>query len=221
MCTVVCRWQPGEPVRILALRDEFVERDFDEPGAWWADQPSVIGGRDRAAGGSWCVTDVGTATTALVVNRIERFEGTPSRGLLPLAAVAGDWTAAVDHRAMAAFHLLVAGPDGATLWVWDTSALRRLTLGAGTHLVTSTGVDTGDAKTRRFAPRFDAADDWTKVVEGEQPSAEDGALVVRHEHLGRVYATVFGQLITASPGDLHIAHSRTPWSGAWTEQRWP
>ena len=221
MCTVVLRWAPGEPVRLLALRDEFVERDFDDPGAWWPEQPGVIGGRDRAAGGSWCVSDVATGVTALLVNRIERFEGSPSRGTLPLAAVAHEdgWTDAVDHAGMAAFNLVLARPSGVTVWVWDASALRRLDLGPGTHTVVSRGVDAGDAKTMRFAPQFDTRD-WREVVGGCEPSDEEGALVVRHVHEGRTYATVFGQLITSAAGSLHLAHTRTPWQAAtWREQR--
>ena len=226
MCTVVCHWQPGEPLRILALRDEFVSRDFDGPDAWWSDQPSAIGGRDRLAGGTWCVSDVATGASALLVNRVERMDGTPSRGLLPLAAVrahaeATEWTAGVDHTTTASFNLVLATPDGVVVWVWDASALDRLELGPGQHMITSRGIDADDEKTVRFAPRF-AAEPWQEVVTSCEPADELGALVVRHPHEGKVYATVFGQLITSVPGSLHVAHSRTPWvPGSWTEQRWP
>lgn len=223
MCTVVCRVEPGEQVRILALRDEFVDREFDGPGAWWPDQPSVIGGRDRLAGGSWCVSDVASGYTALLLNRIERFTGTPSRGLLPLAAVAlgADWTGALEHRGMAGFNLVLAGPSSVVVWVWDAQSLRRLDLVAGTHLITSRGVDSDDAKTERFAPLF-AAGSWLDVVTSRDPSPDAGALVVRREHEGRTYATVFGQLITAQRGALRIAHSRTPWQrDTWQDETWP
>src|SRR4051794_982463 len=125
MCTVVTRWAEGEPVRILAIRDEFVSREFDSPGNWWPEQPSVIGGRDRQAGGSWCVSDVPSGVTALVLNRIERHVGTPSRGVLPLLAVdAGrDWPQRLDHREMASFTLVLAAPDGVTAWTWDAEKL--------------------------------------------------------------------------------------------------
>ena len=97
MCTVVVRWSAGEPVLVLALRDERTDREFDDPGAWWPEQPHVVGGRDRAAGGSWCVTDVASGSTALVLNRGQRrvaAPGAPSRGVLPLLAVGlglGPW----------------------------------------------------------------------------------------------------------------------------------
>ena len=223
MCTVVTRWTPGEPVRILAIRDEFTARAFDPPGEWWPAAPGVIGGRDQRAGGSWCVTDVASGVTALVLNRRERQTGAPSRGVLPLAAVSAgpEWPERVEYHEMAAFNLVLATPAGVTAWTWDTTRLRKVDLAAGLHLVTSSGVDTDDPKTTAFAPRF-AAEDWLDVVGSRRPSPEVGALVVRHEVGSEVYATVFGQLITATPGALTIRHSRTPWQrDSWTEQRWP
>jgi hypothetical protein len=223
VCTVVCSWTAGKPLRILALRDEFVSRSFDPPGAWWPDQPTVIGGRDRVAGGSWCVSDVASGATALLVNRRERRYGTPSRGLLPLAAVAAGagWPAQIDHREMASFNLVLAGPSGVVVWVWDAQSLSRMDLAAGTHMITSSGVDSTDAKTERFAPLF-AGGPWLDVVSSCEPSSEESALVVRHSVEGDTYATVFGQSITAVPGSLQVSHSRTPWvDGTWVEESWP
>ena len=223
MCTVVCRWLPGKPIHILALRDEFVGRDFDGPGTWWPAQPTVVGGRDRQAGGSWCVSDVTTGVTALVLNRIERRDGTPSRGLLPLAAVAeGEgWPEQIDHTRMASFNLVLAGPSGVAFWSWDASTLQRRALEQGSHVVTSRGVDTEDPKTVRFGPQFEQHD-WYQIVTSSEPSDDPSALVVRHEIDIGVYATVFGQLITTEPGRLAISSSRTPWrDGTWTGQAWP
>jgi len=223
VCTVVTRWSPGRPVHVLAIRDEFVSRDFDPPGTWWPSAPGVVGGRDQRAGGSWCVTDVESGVTALVLNRRQRQTGTPSRGVLPLAAVAAGagWTERVPYSGMASFNLVLAGPDGVAAWTWDTERLHRTDLPAGIHVFTSSGIDTDDEKTTAFAPRF-AEEDWLDVVGSREPSDEIGALVVRHQVEGEVYATVFGQLITASPGALTVLHSRTPWQRkTWTEQRWP
>lgn len=222
MCTVVTRWTAGEPLRILAIRDEFVSRDFDPPGAWWPGQPSVIGGRDRRAGGSWCVSDVRTGVTALVLNRIERHVGTPSRGVLPLAAVAaGDrWPDDVDHREMASFTLVLAGPDAVTAWQWDAVDLVRQDLEPGVHVFTSRGADAGDAKAGRLAKEF-AERPWLDVVTAHPPADDRTALIVRHEFETDTYATVFGQLITSAPGELAINHSQTPWlADTWVEQRW-
>jgi transport and Golgi organization protein 2 len=222
VCTVVCQWQAGQPVRLLAIRDELASRDFDLPDEWWPAQPGVIGGRDRQAGGSWCVSDVSSGVTALVLNRAERRDGTPSRGVLPLAAVEAGvhWTDRVDHRAMASCNLVLAGPDGVTAWTWDAHDLRRTDLLPGTHMITSRGVDTNDEKTTAFAPRF-AAEPWLDVVTSCEPVDDPSALVVTHQTDAGTYATVFGQLITATPGELRVSYSPTPWQdGTWTERSW-
>ena len=62
-------------------------------------QPTVIGGRDRTAGGSWCVTDVATGVTAVVLNSPVRRTAEPGAAeprVLPLLAVehGDDW---VEH----------------------------------------------------------------------------------------------------------------------------
>jgi hypothetical protein len=223
MCTVVTRWTAGEPLRILAIRDEFISRDFDPPDAWWPGQPSVIGGRDRRAGGSWCVSDARTGVTALVLNRIERHVGTPSRGVLPLAAVAAGthWPDDVDHREMASFTLVMAGPDGVTAWDWDATEFVRQDLAAGTHVFTSRGADAADEKAGRLGKEF-AERPWLDVVTEHPPADDRTALIVRHEFETDTYATVFGQLITSTPGGLQITHSRTPWlADTWVDQRWP
>jgi hypothetical protein len=88
-------------------------------------------------------------------------------------------------------------------------------------MITSSGVDTDDAKTKAFAPRFND-ELWLDVVTSCEPADDLGALVVRHPFEDDTYATVFGQLITASPGVLRISSSRTPWrGGTWSDRDWP
>jgi uncharacterized protein with NRDE domain len=223
VCTVVTRWEADEPLRILAIRDEFVSRDFDDPGSWWPQQPTVIGGRDKLAGGSWCVSDYETGVTALVLNRREKHTGTPSRGVLPLAAVAAGaaWQSLVDHHEMASFTLVVASPSGVTSWDWDAVELARADHEPGTHVFTSRGLDTGDEKSRRLAPEFQTRP-WMEVVTEHPPTDDRLALIVEHPFETDTYATVFGQLITAEPGTLRVSYSRTPWDGGtWVAARWP
>ncbi len=216
------RWAANAPLRILAVRDELTSRDFDDPDAWWPDHPGVIGGRDRQAGGSWCVTDVATGITALVLNRIERRTGTPSRGVLPLAAVAAatSWPDRVEHRAMASFTLVLAGPAGVIAWIWDAARLTRFDLDPGTHLFTSRGIDGDDEKAARYRQRF-VERDWLDVLTAAPPVDDLAALVVRHEIERDTYATVLGQLVASEPGTLSIAYSRRPWERpGWTEKSW-
>jgi len=218
VCTVVVRWVPEEPVRILALRDELTSREFDDPGRWWPGQPDVVAGRDRTAGGTWCATAVSTGVTALVLNRPQKREaepGAPSRGVLPLLAVAHgpDWPDHVGLDGMASFLLVLAAPDRLTTWDFDGADLTVAEPAEGTWLVTSGGPE--DRKADRWLPAFSEAgypEGWRGIVTKEPPQDDPGALVVRHEQDGLVYATVFGELIEATPGRLRLEHSRRPWT---------
>jgi hypothetical protein len=222
VCTVVVQWSGGEPVEILALRDELTGRAFDDPGRWWPELPDVVGGRDAVAGGTWCATRIGTGATALVLNRPRQAEatpGAPSRGVLPLLGVThgADWPAHVETAGMAGFLLVLATPDRLVSWDFDGVTLHEQEHGPGTVMMTSGGPE--DRKAERFLDRFATGDrdDWRRLVQGAPPADDAGALVVRHERDGRVFATVFGQLIEARPGRLRLEYSRRPWTGEpWT-----
>jgi hypothetical protein len=217
VCTVAVRWSPGRPAEILALRDELTTRDFDDPAAWWPEFPGVVGGRDRAAGGTWCATDVATGATALVLNRPEKRLGDPgasSRGLLPLLGVrhGADWPSTVRLEGMASFTLVLATEDRLTTWLFDGERLSSAEHPEGTLLVTSGGPE--DRKADRWLARFSEAsfpDGWRALVHESDPADDPSALVVRHEQDGLVYATVFGQLMRAVPGGLRLEYSRRPW----------
>jgi hypothetical protein len=222
MCTVVVRWSPGEPVQILALRDELTSREFDNPNRWWPEQPDVIGGRDRLAGGTWCASRISTGTTALVLNRPQKRAadpGAPSRGILPLLGVAHgeQWPAHLEVTGMASFMLVLSTPGGLTAWVFDGENLHADEHGPGTHMFTSGGAE--DGKAERYLAAFQQADypaGWRDLL--QQPPTDDlAALVVRHEHEGLVFATVFGQLIEAQRGQLHLEYSRQPWTSGWQQ----
>lgn len=226
MCTVVVRWSPGQPSTILALRDELTTRAFDDPGRWWPDLPDVVGGRDTVAGGTWCASDVVTGVTALVLNRPQKRiadPGAPSRGVLPLLAVdhQHDWPAHLELAGMASFALVLVTPALLRTWVFDGAELSVTDADAGTHMVTSGGVE--DGKADRFLPDFATADHdkWRALIVRDAPSPDLTDLVVRRERDGLVYATVFGQLIESAPGHLQLDYSRTPWIyDAWENTAW-
>jgi Transport and Golgi organisation 2 len=219
VCTVVVRWAEGQPVRLLALRDESTGRAFDDPGRWWKELADVVGGRDRVAGGTWCATRIGTGSTALVLNRPQKRladPGAPSRGALPLLAVehGTDWVSHVEIAGMAGFALVLATPRRLISWVFDGHDVVTTEHPAGTHMVTSGGPE--DRKADRYLGLFRRAgfpDGWCDLVQSEPPRDDPGALVVRHERAGAVFATVFGQLVEARPGRLRLAYSREPWTG--------
>lgn len=222
VCTVVVRWTRGTPVRLLALRDELTSREFDDPGRWWPEHPALVGGRDRLAGGTWCATRVDTGVTALVLNRPQKpvaDPGAPSRGALPLLAAerGADWRSAVRLDGMASFLLVLTAPDRMTTWDFDGERLVTTEHPEGTWMVTSGGPE--DRKADRFLPLFTDTghpDGWRRLVQAGPPRDDPGALTVRHEQDGLVFATVFGALIEARPGRLRMEHSRRPWLDPWS-----
>jgi hypothetical protein len=221
MCTVVVRRSSGRPVEVLAVRDEITTREFDVPDRWWPEHPGVVGGRDRVAGGTWCATDVGSGTTALVLNRYHErpaAPGAPSRGVLPLlGAVHGaDWTTHVDVAGMAGFLLVLVTPDRLTGWEYDGDRLTVTEHPEGTTVVTSGGPE--DEKADRWRAPFEATtfpDGWRALVRSRPPADDPAALVVRREQEDRVYGTVFAELVDAQPGRLRLEYSRRPWTAAW------
>ena len=221
------------PVQVLAMRDELAGRDFDLPGEWWPDQPGVVGGRDRRAGGTWCVSDVAAGTTAVVLNRPERRDALPgaaSRGVLPLLALRhGDrWPDHVDIEPMAGFNVVLLQPDALTWWSFDGASLSREQLAAGTYqfkprgriaevpapLLTGGVTDVGAAD-------IDADEywgGWLRAVRDSEPTDDGAGLLVRRVVGDESYETVFGQLIASRPGTLRldyrarVARADGPWS---------
>jgi hypothetical protein len=227
VCTVVCRWQPADavPVQLLALRDEFARRAFDPPDGWWDEHPGVIGGRDRRAGGSWCVSEIATGVTAVVLNSPQRPTAQPgasSRGVLPLVAVRhrGDWPTVVDVAPMASFHLVLASPEALLWWSYDGVHLERSVLETGTHVFTPRGLTDapGDERIMTGAADIFGSDlsttatlatgliwpQWLAAVRAAVPTEDPSGLLVRRQVGDDSYETVFGQLIAAQPGVLRI-----------------
>ena len=138
--------------------------------------------------------------------------------MLPLLAVEHgvDWMNHVALAGMASFALMLVTPARVTTWDFDGEQLRTTEHPEGTWMITSGGPE--DRKADRFLPLFTEADfpeGWRRLVEKEPPRDDPGALVVRHEQDGLVFATVFGELIDARPGRLRLEYSRRPWLGPW------
>ena len=180
MCTVLLLSRPGDawPLLVGANRDERLDRAFDPPARWWPELPRVVGGRDRAGGGSWfALNDDGVVAT--IVNGMHRLgplAGRESRGTIVLRALR-ERDADSASRAIAAlpadryrgFTLIVADRRGAFAVASDERTIRRDTLAPGHHIVTPQGCDVPDSP--RFAAHFEAfrsasapdvdRDDWS------------------------------------------------------------
>jgi len=179
VCTVVVLVRPGHawPVTIAANRAEQLARSWDPPAAWWPDQPEVIGGRDRSAGGTWMALHRTDGVVAAVLNRpgtLGPLAGKRSRGDLPLLAVSrGDAAAgaaavgALDSAEWRGFNLVVADRSGA--FFLRGTGLGRPTvdrLPEGVSVVTAHDPNDLDSpRIARHLPRFAAAaapepNDW-------------------------------------------------------------
>lgn len=170
MCTVILLRRPGHPwpVILAANRDEQLGRAWDPPAPWWPDQPGVVGGRDREAGGTWMATNA-HGVVAAVLNRpgsLGPASGKRSRGELPLLALRHA-TAAAAAAAIAAlpagewrpFNLVVADrQDAVFLRGLGHGGPGPVALPPGVSMVTAHDPnDVASPRTAHHLPRFRAA----------------------------------------------------------------
>lgn len=168
MCTVVIDIAEPTGSRLLAVRDEDPQREWDSLGAWWPERyPGVIGIRDRRAGGAWLAADPRTHRLAVLLNRADTLdlpeERVKTRGTLALESVAG--RSPEGPLPMHGFNLLEVGPDAARVLSWDGRTLSETNVTPGVHMIAHEGLD--DSNTPRiarwlteFRKRPAITDDW-------------------------------------------------------------
>ncbi|WP_439576965.1 NRDE family protein [Elioraea sp.] len=220
MCTVVMLLRPGHdwPLMLAAIRDEMIARPWDPPAANWPDRPGVVGGRDRLAGGTWMASD--GARVACVLNRPGTLGSQPgkrSRGVLPLAALAGE---PIDATAFAAFNLVCAGPDGGSVLECEDGRAVRRPVPEGVSMLTAHGLDSGESpRARLHLPRFRAAaapdpasGDWTSWLAllastDAEPGAgpRGGMTITPDDRYGTVSASLFALSAVGAPVWLFAA----------------
>lgn len=170
MCTLIILRRPGQtwPLLLAGNRDEMRDRPAAPPARHWPDQPGVVAGLDRLAGGSWMgVNDQGLA--AVVMNRIGTLgpeSGKRSRGELVLEALQHDSVAAA-VRALAAkdpgayrpFNLVIGSREDCC-WLKNDGGqhIDLIQIPPGLHMLSSGELDDPDqARLGVFLPRFRAA----------------------------------------------------------------
>jgi uncharacterized protein with NRDE domain len=150
VCIILLRLAPDadEAVLLAANRDEFRDRAADDPAEI---APGVFAGRDRLAGGTWLA--VGRRGLAAVTNiaGVAPRPDAPSRGQLPLAAVAG--TLPHDLSPYSAFNLLVVDDAGARVLthLGDGTVLGPTPLAAGLHVIVNAPFAHGESTRARYA----------------------------------------------------------------------
>ncbi|MBX6723024.1 MAG: NRDE family protein, partial [Dactylosporangium sp.] len=183
MCTVLLRWRPDVPWPLLmaAVRDEFLDRPWDPPAPHWPAYPSLVGGRDGLAGGTWLAVDPTRPAVAAVLNgvRLPPEPTRPSRGMLPLAALTNSLPASFEGYD--GFHLLIGTVSSVIVLSWDGVSLVRRELAPGDHIIVNAGVDAAeDPLVPHFAPLLAALPDPPLALvdttfAGPQPPAGPGA----------------------------------------------
>lgn len=174
VCTLLLRFRPADPCPLMlaAVRDEYLERGWDPPAAHWGGR--LLGGRDRVAGGTWLAVDPDANAVAAVLNGpslpLPADGDRPSRGRLPLAALAG--APLPDPPELArynGFHLVLATPDEVRVWSWTGAELTTQTLDPGDHIIVNTGADADDPVVTHFRPLL-------RKVESRNPGANESTV---------------------------------------------
>lgn len=178
--------------RLLAVRDEDPQRDWDRFGPWWPERyPGVLGIRDRRAGGAWMAVNPAERRMAVLLNRADVLalpeHEVLSRGFLVLDAVTG--VPAPDHPRTHGFNLLEVGPAGARVVSWNGEQRTETVVKPGIHMIAHDGLD--DPHTPRIAhwlaqfqalppaPGDEWAHEWVRLLgeSGRMPAEDDRAII--------------------------------------------
>jgi uncharacterized protein with NRDE domain len=173
------RW----PLVVAANRDEFLDRETDQPGPW-GDVPGLVAGRDIRAGGTWF--GVRDRPAPLVVGILNRRQvdgpapatgpGQRSRGLLCVDALASGGVAQGLHlvaqnppKLYAGFNLLFADTDRAVV-VDNRDEYHETELPEGLSVLTN--LDINDPRCPRLSNAVTAFAAVTRDLPAEPSSTE-------------------------------------------------
>lgn len=229
MCTVVVDVprESGQPVRVLAVRDEDRHRPWRGLGPWWPEQPGVQGVRDDRAGGAWLAVDADARRLAVLLNR-EDLSQRPddevvSRGRIPLRSVAGVLPA---EPATRGFNLVEVDADGATVVEWDGLTARRTRLAPGTHMIAHHSPDDpATPRIGRWLEHFRRAgiaegeawwEPWLGVVAAS--TADPSASVLRRDaHDGLVLESLLVCAASVGPDGVDVREAVLAEPGQWDD----
>ena len=154
MCLLVIavKKHPRSPFIVAANRDEFHARPTQD-AHWWPDRPSILGGRDLQAGGTWLAMSRDGRFAAVTNYRDAHHEsprllsrGNLVTGFLESGEAALDYLATIDGDRYAGVNLLVY--DGETTGYLSNRGAPMRELGPGVYGLSNATLD----------------DPWTKVI---------------------------------------------------------
>lgn len=229
MCTVVIDvpQTAGEPVRLLAVRDEERDRPWRGLGPWWPEHGGILGVRDDRAGGAWLAVDPEAGRLAVLLNRQDLSSRSDdevvSRGSIPLDAVG----AGIPERpSTRGFNLVEVDADGAHLVEWDGLVARRSRIAPGTHMVAHHAVD--DPATPRIGRWLDDfrragighGDDWWMPwldVVAHATSDPSASVLRRDAHDGHVLESLLLCVATVGPDGVDVRQATPAEPGRWDD----
>jgi len=191
VCTILLRLDPAADAAVVlaANRDEFRDRPADDP---LEIAPGTFAGRDRRAGGTWLAVRAGGLAALTNIGGTPRRPDAPSRGELPLAALAG--RVPRDFSVYNPFNLLVIDADGARMFTHAGDGRRAapIRLGPGDHVVVNEDFGASDGPHTRNAARllYGSAPGFELLATHASPGG-DGLC-----HHGDAYGTVSSTVIT-------------------------
>ncbi|KQZ82242.1 hypothetical protein ASD56_15335 [Microbacterium sp. Root166] len=232
MCTVIIRVPetPGEPTRVLAVRDEDPGRPWNPLGRWWPEaHDGVVGVRDVRAGGAWLAADPSARRLAVLLNRAD-VSSRPeselvSRGGIVLDAVAGRLPEA--EPATHGFNLVTVDPAGAQVLTWDGALLRTEELAPGTHMIAHDDVDDpATPRIVRWLDEFRAAEPapdhlwwtpWIEVLERSTTleSTDDRAIIRDNRPLGYPTLSLLACVASISADGIDVRYGELNEPGHW------
>lgn len=236
MCTVIVRVPdaPGEPLHLLAIRDEDPDREWQPLGPWWPDaHPGVVGVRDARAGGAWLAADPGLGRVAVLLNRAD-LSDRPESELVSRGGVVLD---AVDGRGPSGappthgFNLVQATGRSARVTSWDGASLRVTDLEPGTHMVAHDDVDDPQtARISRWRDEFATAElpagaewwePWVAVLEQSADLAVDDDRTIIRDNRAFGYPTLSLLACAAriGPAGTDLAYAELDEPGRWNRLR--
>jgi uncharacterized protein with NRDE domain len=217
VCTLIALvGLPGLPRLVLAAnRDEFLARETAPTSVFEAHGVSMVGGRDKVAGGSWLA--FGPRVVAGLTNDRSGgipYPGTRSRGaLVTRAAASADLAGAravleEDEGGYGPFHLLLAAGDELLYAHNQGERIEVRGVEPGVHVLGNYGLDDeGDpivanihGDLRRFLDRGPSRGDLLSRTR---------AILMRHGpgwpcvHMG-IYGTRYSALAVVDDDDLHL-----------------
>jgi hypothetical protein len=236
MCTVIVRVpeQAGEPLHLLAIRDEDPQREWQPLGPWWPEaHPGVVGVRDARAGGAWLAAEPSLSRVAVLLNRAD-LSDRPESELVSRGGVVLD---AVDGRSPSGtppthgFNLVQATARSARVTHWDGASLRVTDLEPGTHMVAHDDVDDPQtARISRWRDEFATAElpvgdawwqPWLGVLEESASLAvdDDRTIIRDNRPFGYPTLSLLACAVRISPDGTDLAYAELDEPGRWNPLR--